>query len=61
MLSVERCRAILGEAAENMTDKQIEKLRERLYHLARLGLDMYATRRVKNELPVLKERSRKLP
>ena len=45
MLSLQQCRAILGRSARDMSDAQVEALRERLYHLARLGIDMFVARR----------------
>jgi len=41
MLSVERCREILGDKAAGMTDAQMEQARDQLYVLARIVIDMY--------------------
>lgn len=39
MLTIERCRQILGERAQNLTDKEVEELRDRVYALADVSLE----------------------
>ena len=39
MLSIERCRKILGTKAENLTDEEIEKVRDELYIGANLAFE----------------------
>lgn len=41
MLSVEQCREIIGCDAENMSDKEIEKLRDNLYVFCESTIDYY--------------------
>ena len=41
MISIEECRKTLGEIATNLTDKQVEDLRNALYQLTESVLDKY--------------------
>ena len=46
MLSIERCRAVLGKAAAGMSDAEVERGRDQLYVLAGVALRMFhASRR----------------
>lgn len=38
MLSIEKCREILGDKAKGLTDEQIEKIRTVLMDLARINV-----------------------
>ena len=44
MVSVERCRRILGRAAAGMSDAEIRKARDQLYILARVAIRMHLDR-----------------
>ena len=44
MLSVQRCRAILGKAAQGKSDAEIERLRDDLHALAAVTVDMFLDR-----------------
>ncbi|TSC58395.1 MAG: hypothetical protein Greene041619_619 [Candidatus Peregrinibacteria bacterium Greene0416_19] len=39
MLSIERCRKILGKKANDLTDKEVEELCDRVYALADVTLE----------------------
>lgn len=39
MVSIDRCRKLLGKAAENLTDAQIERIRHEMYRLASVLFD----------------------
>lgn len=41
MLSIEKCRQVLGDRAIDMTDEQIMKVRDSLYALVEMTLDQY--------------------
>ncbi len=41
MLSIEKCREILGDKAIDMSDEQIIELRDSLYNLGEMALDQY--------------------
>lgn len=41
MLSIERCRRLLGTQAEAMTDAEVVEMRDALTAFARLGIDDY--------------------
>jgi hypothetical protein len=41
MLSIDRCREILGAAATGMSDAQIDRLRRELYWLADIAVSMF--------------------
>ncbi len=41
MVSIERCREILGEKGTRMSDEAVARLRERLTHFALLVFDMH--------------------
>ena len=41
MLTIEQCRATLAEDGKDLTDEQVEKIRNSLYGLANTALDMY--------------------
>ncbi|MDD4287492.1 MAG: hypothetical protein PHO20_00805 [Candidatus Peribacteraceae bacterium] len=41
MLTIERCRRLLGAQAEDMSDGEISKVRDTLSALARLCIDDY--------------------
>jgi hypothetical protein len=45
MLSIDRCRQILGTAARNMSDDQIEQLRDQLYRFADVVVTVARERR----------------
>ncbi|MEQ1499809.1 MAG: hypothetical protein ABL917_00360 [Parcubacteria group bacterium] len=40
-LSIEKCKELLGEDGENMSDKQVEEFRDALYTLVDNVLDKY--------------------
>jgi len=40
-LTIEACRALLGPKGAAMSDREIEDLRERLYLLARVAVEMW--------------------
>lgn len=48
MISMEKCRELIGEKAESMTDDEIARIREDLYGLAELALESYFEKK-KNE------------
>jgi hypothetical protein len=48
MLSIVRCRAILGEAAESMSDEEVERVRDEFRTLACIAVDMFQAQRSKN-------------
>jgi hypothetical protein len=41
MISLERCREILGDDARGLSDAEIDHLRQRLYGLADIALSIY--------------------
>ncbi len=41
MLSIEKCREILGKEAVDMSDERIMELRDSLYVLGKMALDQY--------------------
>ena len=41
LISVDACRKLLGKMAENMSDSEIETLREQLYAMANVVIDAY--------------------
>ncbi len=43
MLSIEKCKQILGAEAEGLTDENLKQLRRELYVLAAIALDMSET------------------
>ena len=44
MLSIEECRKELGKSGEEMTDEQVQEVRDSLYSMAELALDTYIER-----------------
>ena len=50
MLSIEKCREILGNIAVDMSDEKIIELRDNLYGLGELALDDYFESLKKKEL-----------
>jgi len=55
MLSVERCREILGDKAASMTDAQIEEARDQLYALARIVIEMYTDQKTRRLIQAERE------
>ena len=55
MLSLDRCRELLGDRADGMGDAQVVEVRDNLYALADLLIDVYlkedAPLRAKNDSP----------
>jgi len=47
MLSIQRCRAILGRAAGNMSDVEVERVRDEFRALACIAIDMFQAQRRK--------------
>lgn len=47
MLTIEQCRATLAENDKDLTDEQVEKIRDSLYGLANIALDMYLEDKLK--------------
>ncbi len=45
MLSIDRCRQILGPAARNLSDAQVEQLRDQLYGFADIVVAVFLERR----------------
>lgn len=44
MLTIEQCRALISES-DKLSDEELAKIRESLYGLAELALDMYLVKR----------------
>jgi len=42
MISINKCRKILGETANNLSDQEIREIRDHLYSLAYLFFDLWA-------------------
>lgn len=49
MISIEKAREILGDKAKNMSDKELEQLRNDLYRMVGLALDHYIDSDVRME------------
>ncbi|MCB9805806.1 hypothetical protein H6775_01435 [Candidatus Nomurabacteria bacterium] len=41
MISIEKCREILGEKADKLSDEQIKKIRGALYHFIEKEIDKW--------------------
>lgn len=39
MISISKCRKLIGIKAKNMTDEEVEEVRDQLYQLANLAFD----------------------
>jgi hypothetical protein len=57
MLSIDRCRQLLGPAAIGMSDIQIERLRGQLYGLADVTVSVFLERRKLPPDAIAEERS----
>jgi len=40
MLSIKKCRKILGKKYDHLTDEQIEEIRDYFYELAKINIDI---------------------
>jgi len=49
MLSVEKCKKVLGAAAEKLTDEEIESFRDELYIAANLAFSHWQESRVSTD------------
>jgi hypothetical protein len=52
MISLSRCKEILGANAEGLSDEEILSIRDGLCELARVALEITAERIKKRELPI---------
>lgn len=51
MISIERCRQVLGPIGHDLTDAQVERLREQLYGLANITVAVFLENERPNQAP----------
>lgn len=51
-ISVDKCRALLGDASSSLADEDVETIRDQLYTLARIVVDAYDCYRAFDPLSV---------
>ena len=51
MISLDECRKILGDAGRELSNAELDRLRQQLYGLADIAVTCYLTKRNKATLP----------
>jgi len=48
MISISKCRELIGPKGQDLTDQEVEEIREKLYELASLAFEDWWQQKIKN-------------